>query len=97
MARRAAVHASRKRRPRRRGPTLLDQAKTVLRRSGCLVYDGAVEQKRFAGKVVVDGRIMEPEAVIARAQEIIERETTRNNELRAQHGLPPIQPQQLRG
>jgi hypothetical protein len=53
------------------------------------VFDGGIEQRRFAGYVLVDGRKRSPVEVIEMAAEVLESERRRNAELRARHGLPP--------
>ncbi len=67
----------------------LDEAKAVLRRTGRVVYDGRIEGSRFRGCVLIDGRRHSPGEVLSLAAAILERERTRNDELRAQHGLIP--------
>lgn len=87
--RRAAVSARRRRKPGRRN-SVLERAVTILRQRGHTVHDAGVDEPRSAGMIRVDERKRTALWVIETAKEIVEREWIRNNELRAQHGLPPL-------
>jgi hypothetical protein len=91
-----AAQAGRRGRNKRKDDTL-SRAKDVLRRTGKTVFDAQIELPQFKGTIIVDTRRMAPEAVIELAEQILERERLRNNELRRQHGLEPLPPTALRG
>ncbi len=84
------MYKRRKQKPRSKSQTDLEAAKAVLRRTGKTVYVASVDQPRFRGTIVVDTRRLAPAAVIEMAEQVLERERLRNNELRAEHGLEPL-------
>lgn len=89
--RRQSVYKRRSKKPKSPRSDALAKAKDVLRRTGKTVFEAKVDQPRFKGTIVVDTRRMSPDAVIELAEQVLERERLRNNELRAQHGLAPRQ------
>lgn len=93
--RRQAVYRRRKKGSPRRKADILAKAKQVLRRTGKHVYDGKIDAPKFKGLVIVDGRSYKPEEIVAMARKVLAAEAERNNELRAQHGLPPAEAKKL--
>lgn len=89
--RRQAVYRRRKQSPAKRRADVLAKAKQVLRRTGKSVYDAKIDAPRFKDFVIVDARRLSPDEVIQWARDILEAEGQRNNELRAQHGLAPVE------
>lgn len=93
--RRQAVYRRRKKGSPGRKADILAKAKQVLRRTGKHVYDGKIDAPKFKGLVIVDGRSYKPEEIVAMARGILAAEAARNNELRGQHGLPPVAAKKL--
>lgn len=80
----------------KRKKSKLERAKNVLRRTGREVFDAKIDMGLRAGSMVrVDVRLLEPNAVVALAEQVLEREWIRNTELRAQHGLKPSKREKL--
>lgn len=87
--RRAINRKLRKRRPKAKALDRLEAAKNVLRRTGLEVYSAVIDDPRAKGYIRVGVRKFKPAEVIRMATEILQREATRQRELRTQYGLLP--------
>lgn len=87
--RQAISRKLRKRRPKTKALDRLEAAKNVLRRTGLEVYSAVIDDPRAKGYIRVGPRKFKPAEVIRQAAEILQREATRQRELRTLYGLSP--------